>query len=70
MSAQNQAWVSDITYLWTNEGWLYLAGIKDLLNGELIGYAMSERMTRSLVMQALFGGVAQAATGGTDCSFR
>jgi putative transposase len=57
MSAPNQAWVSDITYLWTDEGWLYLAGIKDLFNGELVGYAMSERMTRSLVMQALFSAV-------------
>lgn len=57
MSAPNQAWVSDITYLWTDEGWLYLAGIKDLFKGELVGYAMSERMTRSLVMQALFSAV-------------
>jgi putative transposase len=58
MSTPNQAWVSDITYVWTDEGWLYLAGIKDLFNGELVGYAMSERMTRTLVMQALFGAVA------------
>jgi putative transposase len=58
MSAPNQAWVSDITYVWTDEGWLYLAGIKDLFSGELVGYAMSERMTRTLVMQALFGAVA------------
>lgn len=55
MRAPNQPWVSDITYLWTDEGWLYLAGIKDLFSGEVVGYAMSERMTRSLVMQALFG---------------
>ena len=54
MSAPNQAWVSDLTYIWTDEGWLYLAGIKDLFNGELVGYAMSERTTRTLVMQALF----------------
>ncbi len=39
MSAPNQAWVSDITYIWTDEGWLYLGGIKDLFNGELVGYA-------------------------------
>jgi putative transposase len=58
MNTPNQAWVSDITYVWTDEGWLYLAGIKDLFNGELVGYAMSERMTRTLVMQALFGAVA------------
>jgi putative transposase len=63
MSAPNQAWVSDITYVWTDEGWLYLAGIKDLFNGELVGYAMSERMTRTLVMQALFGAVALKRPG-------
>lgn len=50
----NQAWVSDITYIPTAEGWVYLAGLKDLFNGEIVGYAMSERMTKNLVMQALF----------------
>jgi hypothetical protein len=63
MSAPNQAWVSDITYIWTDEGWLYLAGIKDLFNGELVGYAMGERMTKTLVMQALFGAVALKRPG-------
>ena len=56
-AAPNQAWVSDITYIATDEGWLYLAGLKDLFNGELVGYAMSERMTKDLVVQALFRGV-------------
>lgn len=64
MGAPNEAWVSDITYLWTDEGWLYLAGIKDLFNGELVGYAMSERMTRSLVMQALFSAVSLKRSSG------
>ena len=50
--------VSDITYIATDEGWLYLAGVKDLFNGELVGYAMSEQMTKALVMQALFRAVA------------
>ena len=57
VAAPNRAWVSDITYIPTDEGWLYLAGLKDLFNGELVGYAMSERMTKNLVMQALFRGV-------------
>ena len=52
--APNKTWVSDITYVPTDEGWLYLAGLKDLFNGELVGYAMNERMRQSLVMQALF----------------
>ena len=45
VAAPNQVWVSDLTYIATGEGWLYLAGLKDLFNGELVGYAMSERMT-------------------------
>jgi putative transposase len=53
VSAPDKVWVSDITYISTDEGWLYLAGIKDLFNGELVGYAMSERMTTDLVIQAL-----------------
>lgn len=57
-SVPNRAWVTDITYVATDEGWLYLAGIKDLFNGELVGYALDERMTQNLVMQALFRAVA------------
>jgi putative transposase len=49
----NAAWVSDITYIWTNEGWLYLAGVKDLYTKELVGYCLSERMTTNLCTQAL-----------------
>jgi len=41
-------------YIPTDEDWLYLAGVKDLFNGELVGHAMSERMSLPLVMQALF----------------
>ena len=58
VKAPNQAWVTDITYIPTDEGWLYLAGVKDLFSGELVGYAMSNRMTTPLVMQALFRAVA------------
>ncbi|MGF6921668.1 transposase InsO family protein [Paraburkholderia sp. 40] len=57
-SASNQAWRGDITYVATDEGWLYLAGHKDLFSGEVVGYAMSERMTKQLVMRALFRAVA------------
>ena len=52
-SAPNQIWLSDITYIATIEGWLYLAGHKDLFTGEVVGYAMSERMTKNLVIQSL-----------------
>lgn len=58
-SAPNQMWVTDITYIPTQEGWLYLAGVKDLFTCELVGYAMGERMTQELASQALFRAVAQ-----------
>lgn len=65
VSAPNQAWVTDITYIHTAEGWWYLAGIKDLFHGEIVGYAMSERMTVALVSTALSNalGVKQPAAG-------
>ena len=49
----NESWVSDITYIWTNEGWLYLASVKDLYTKELVGYAINKRMTADLVCSAL-----------------
>jgi transposase InsO family protein len=54
----NTVWVSDITYVPTDEGWLYLAGHKDLFNGEIVGYAMGERLTRNLINQSLLRAVA------------
>lgn len=48
----NKAWVADITYVWTNEGWLYLAIVIDLYSRAVVGWSMSERMTRNLVMDA------------------
>ncbi|NYE61784.1 transposase InsO family protein [Duganella sp. 1224] len=53
----NEAWVSDITYVPTNEGWLYLAGIKDVFTCERVGYAMGARMTQELTAQALWRAV-------------
>ncbi len=49
----NQKYVGDITYLWTEEGWLYLAVVIDLYSRLVIGWAMSERMTAQLVCDAL-----------------
>jgi len=49
----NQAWAGDITYVWTNEGWLYLAVILDLFSRQVVGWAMSERMTKELALNAL-----------------
>ena len=53
----NTVWVSDITYVPTDEGWLYLAGHKDLFTSEIVGYAMGERLTRNLVNQSLLQAV-------------
>ena len=58
VSQPNKVWLSDITYVPTDEGWLYLAGHKDLFNGEIVGYAMGERLTRNLVSQSLLHAVA------------
>jgi len=49
----NQKMVSDITYLWTDEGWLYVAGVMDLFGQKIVGLSMSERMTKELVINAL-----------------
>ena len=54
--APNKVWVSDITYVPTDEGWLYLAGHKDLFNGDIVGYAMGARLTRNLVNRPYSGG--------------
>jgi putative transposase len=53
----NQVWLSDITYVPTDEGWLYLAGHKDLFTKEIVGYEMGERMTKNLVSQSFFRAV-------------
>lgn len=49
----NQKWVTDITYIATDEGWLYLAAVLDLYSRLVVGYALSARIDRNLVMSAL-----------------
>ncbi len=49
----NQAYVADITYIWTQEGWLYLAVVIDLFSRKVVGWSMSSRMKASLVCDAL-----------------
>jgi transposase InsO family protein len=62
-TAPNRVWFSDITYIPTEEGWLYLAAHKDLFTHEVVGYAMGPRMTKNLVMQSLFKAVAAKRPG-------
>jgi transposase InsO family protein len=49
----NTVWVSDITYVWTRQGWLYLAVIIDLYSRKVVGWSLRERMTAELVCKAL-----------------
>ncbi len=49
----NQKWVVDISYIWTREGWLYLAAVLDLYSRRVIGWAVSNRMKRDLAIRAL-----------------
>jgi putative transposase len=49
----NQKWVGDITYIWTQEGWLYLAVILDLFSRMVVGWNMMSRLSSSLVCEAL-----------------
>ena len=51
-TAPNQKWVGDITYVWTNERWLYLATVMDLYSRKIIGYAMSDRINAELACKA------------------
>ncbi len=51
--APNTSWVGDITYLWTLEGWLYLAVILDLFSRRVVGWAVSERLERGVALDAL-----------------
>jgi putative transposase len=52
-NAPNQKWAGDISYAWTQEGWLYLAVILDLHSHRVIGWAVSNRMKRDLAIRAL-----------------
>ena len=51
--APNQKWTSDISYVWTDEGWLYLAVVMDLYSRAIVGWSMNRRMTQQLVCDAL-----------------
>jgi putative transposase len=52
-SEANEAWVADITYIPTREGWLYLAAVEDLYSRRVVGWAMAEHMESRLVVDAL-----------------
>lgn len=53
VEAPDEVWVSDITYIPTEEGWLYLAAVKDLFHKKIVGWSMGERITKELTISAL-----------------
>jgi putative transposase len=53
VDAPNAVWVTDITYIWTQEGWLYLAAILDLYSRKVVGWAVDESLERHLALDAL-----------------
>jgi putative transposase len=52
-SAPNKIWVTDITYIWTREGWMYLAAILDLFSRRVVGWSIDSHIDRSLALDAL-----------------
>ncbi len=58
-AAQNMAWVGDITYVWTWQGWLYLAVLIDLWSRRVVGWAVADHMREDLVLDALKMAVGQ-----------
>ncbi len=51
--APNRKWVADVTYIWTAEGWLYVAAVIDLFSRRVVGWSMNAAMTSQLVVDAL-----------------
>jgi putative transposase len=52
-SAPNRKWIADFTYVWTAEGWLYVAAVVDLFSRRVVGWSMNAAMTAQLVTDAL-----------------
>ena len=53
VNAPNKVWTADISYVWTYEGWLYLAVVMDLYSRQIVGWAMKDRMKKQLAIDAL-----------------
>ncbi len=66
VSEPNKTWVADISYLWTKEGWLYLAVLIDFHSRRVVGWAMSKHITRDLPLRALHMAVSEKELTETD----
>lgn len=62
-SQKNETWTADITYVATDEGWLYLAAVEDLFTREIVGWSMSKRIDSRLVVNALEMALARHCPG-------
>jgi putative transposase len=60
----NRKWIADFTYVWTAEGWLFLAALLDLFSRRVVGWSMSARMTAELVCNALTMAIGRRGTPG------
>jgi putative transposase len=56
-TAPNRRWVADFTYLWTDEGWLYVAAVMDLYSRLIVGWSMQSTMTAQLASDAMLMGI-------------
>ncbi len=63
-AGRNQTWAADITYVPTQEGWLYLAAVEDLFTRQIVGWSMSEKIDSRLVVDALEMAIARHCPGG------
>ena len=62
-SRPNEAWVGDITYIWTLEGWVYLAVLLDLYSRRVVGWAMRKSLNRELAIAALHQAIVRRQPG-------
>jgi transposase InsO family protein len=66
----NQKWIADFTYIWTAEGWLYVAAVIDLFSRRVVGWSMKAEMTAQLVTDALIMAIWRRGTGCVAPSLR
>jgi putative transposase len=62
-SSANEIWTSDITYIWTKEGWVYLAVVLDIYSRKIIGWAIQQRATADIVLKALMMAIVNRKPG-------
>lgn len=66
----NQRWIADFTYIWTPEGWLYVAAVIDLFSRRVVGWSMKPEMTAGLVADALMMAIWRRGSRMPCCTIR